>query len=63
VVSFHRNRWYPFTEIGGILSPKYPYNNDNANSGIGSYSTDDMPGQNDINNMINNIDLPKVERK
>lgn len=39
------------------------YNNDNANSGIGSYSTDDMPGQNDINNMINNIDLPKVERK
>jgi hypothetical protein len=24
VVSFHRNRWYPFTETGGILLPKYP---------------------------------------
>jgi hypothetical protein len=23
VATFHRNRWQPFTEIGGNLSPKY----------------------------------------
>lgn len=35
------------------------FDNDNANSGIGSYTCDDMPNQADINMLINNDRLPK----
>ena len=37
------------------------FDNDNANSGIGSYTCDDMPNQVDINMLINNDRLPKIE--
>ena len=37
------------------------FDNDNANSGIGSYTCDDMPNQADINMLINNDRLPKIE--
>ena len=36
------------------------FNRDRANDGIGSYSTNDMPNQNDINVLINNENLPKI---
>ena len=37
------------------------FDNDNANSGIGSYTCDDMPNQADINMLINNDRLSKIE--
>lgn len=39
------------------------FDNDNADNGIGSYNHPQAPNQNDINNMINNSALPKVEEK
>ncbi len=44
MVPFHRNGWYPFAEMGGILSPKYPKqiidsNNILKNLKIGSQGT------------------------
>jgi RHS repeat-associated protein len=38
------------------------FNEDDAASGIGSYGTEEMPNQNDINILINNVALPKVEK-
>jgi RHS repeat-associated protein len=39
------------------------FDNDNAENGIGSYSKKDLPNQNDINMLINNEELPKIEIK
>jgi hypothetical protein len=39
------------------------FDNDNAKDGIGSYKDPQMPDQNDINTMINNSAMPKVEVK
>ncbi|MFA6571788.1 MAG: RHS repeat-associated core domain-containing protein [Bacteroidota bacterium] len=36
------------------------FDNDDAQSGIGSYKKQDMPNQKDINTLINNNDLPKI---
>ena len=49
----HRNRIH---EVFHTLF----FNNDEANDGIGSYLTNDMPNQNDINELINNENLPKI---
>ena len=39
------------------------FDNDDAKKGIGSYSRNDMPNQADINTLINNGQLKKVEKK
>jgi len=39
------------------------FDNDDAKKGIGSYSRNDLPNQDDINKLINNESLPKVEIK
>ena len=39
------------------------FNHDKADKGIGSYKRSDMPNQDDINMLINNPNLPKIEQK
>lgn len=39
------------------------FNKDGADTGIGSYDKLDMPNQEDINSLINNSELPKIEDK